>query len=876
MTPLDVVAACLAEQAPGRRTLLVDDPAGLLATPESWTDPDGIERLVIEAAGNVSFRARYELVRDCDVRVLVVRRRPDVFMPDVEAAAGGEGWLRLTPRVLLRGLTGDDGWPDWTEREDELLVSRFDAVARAWRVWRAGESGPLTPAAAESILLRAQLGLDLTRPVDPADAWQALFRNERAIRRLRKRGSPLAERLQAWLRHQPAPVGWLSLDDPTAAVRLTWLVAVLQPHVADLAKQLPRLYPGAHGLAGQDATAVARVAYRLERLDPELAAAQRDAGEDILDGPLRAATVGLLELQDASSAVRVLRRETRSGHLVLMALRCILAAAASDAAPEELGLEPDLDHLLGRMERLSHAAAVRAHAELLRALLRLDRAYARLARWAADSEAASVADGWPARLAGAQAATVDRDLATARQALLDNALSETNWDPVPDSARHKGLLTSLFARVQWIEERWLDTERIAARSLLEQWVAGAPPARRAARAWDDVVEPLRHQRGEPRTCVVLVAGLSWADWEQVLASPLGDVYDGGAEPLWGVVPAAAEWSLRRALGGMRWRPEAAAYDWDELFGRLRPELGLHGGRAVPVALAPLAELGLVRFVRTSAALCAVGLDLLAGGSGGVPVDQFEQRLTKLAAALCGLAHSGRRDELVIVLGVSGAVRCLAAPGQALSGQPLGARCLLRPATGEEAAGVVVASAALFDGLGTASQEVYFGTGRGRLAPAAAEATVADGGLATDELLVPLAALVPLPRGERATVEVSGLMVPQWLTADEPAQLALYATLTGGALAEVATLTASELGVEPVRATLDLGERRLLTLSYTPTLPPGERRAERSLEVELLVGRRRLRRRAPVTVVAPAGAESTGGPAAEPAREPGSTTSTIGR
>lgn len=200
--------------------------------------------------------------------------------------------------------------------------------------------------------------------------------------------------------------------------------------------------------------------------------------------------------------------------------------------------------------------------------------------------------------------------------------------------------------------------------------------------------------------------------------------------------------------------------------------------------------------------------------------------------------------------VSGAVRCLDAPGEALPGETCGPRCL---AAGE----TVPDGTILIDGAahGWPGQRFLVAGGRGRLAPAAAEATYADGGVSLGEMVVPFAKLTPVPRGEATSLTVSDLMVPAWLTAGEPTELAVFATLTGGALADVATLSSRDCERDQVHATLDLGERRRLALRYTPTLADGAAREDRTVTVTCQVGRRKLVRSALVTVKAPESVEA---------------------
>ncbi len=831
MTPTEAVAAALARLAE-HRVVLLDDPLGLVDLPARVPRGTGSAWQVVIARGNLDFRRRYEPLRA--EPVIVVRRRPGIFLPDVEAESGWR--CRLTPRRLLALATGRDDWPTWVDQEGELVRECFEAIVRA----RRQVAGELTAEAVEALLIEAATGLDLDHPPDVADAWAAIFRHERRLRRLHKRGSRLAKRLQAWLRRQLAPLAWLDLDDPTAAVRLTWMVALLQPHLPDLVEQLPRLYPGAQPLDGKDATAVARVAYRLERLDPELAAAQRDTGEAVLEGPLRDPVVKLLRLTTPEGAVATLRREPRSGHLCLMALRSLLQAVATDAAPHGLRLEPELEHLAARAERYSHAAAVREHALLLRSLLRLDRVRARLTdalSAPADDDLARL----PAVFADSGAGYLDDDARLARRALTGNLFAETGWDPVPAAERHKQVGTALYHLVRLSEQRLHDLERRFAAALV---ATGDDAGPRVERAFDDLIEPLREARGHPRTCLVLVSGLSWSGWEQAVAPAVGRSYDVETKVLTAPLPATGAWSLRRAVGGMRWRAEHAELGPDALVAALRPELALHRGRPSK-AFEPLRERGLIAFSYTSRGFCLLGVDLLAGEPYGVPVTDYQARLALFGRCLAAQARSGRRDELVAVMATSGAVACADAPGASLGGPAYGARCVARLADDEVEGGWRLPDGPrLADGMA-----LWAASGRGRLVPAPADRAVADGGMSLSETALPLALLTPVPRGERSTLTVSHLAVNEWLTAGQPAALTVWLSLTAGALAEVATVT-TNLGGEPVTVTLDLNEQRAVTVDFVPALPAGARRLDTTVEATVTVGRRRYVRRALTTIVAP--------------------------
>jgi len=429
MKPATALLSRLAALTRGRARALVDDPLGILSAADLAGSglPD-----VVFARSNLQFRLAWEPLRELDEPRLVIRQRDDVLLPDVVSAAG-TAYLRLEPRTVLAIVTGDDSWPAWVDHEPLVVAEHLDRLAQARAACPAAS---LDDELAEALMLQAVTGIDLRSPGDPADHWLAFFRAERALRRLAKARSRLASRLQGWWR-ATVPLRWLQLDDATAAVRLTWLVALLQPHLGDVLADLPRFYPGAQPLSGEDVTAVARVAYRLERLAPELAAAQRDEGEAVLAGPLREAVVRLTNLEAPDGAARVIRREVRSGHLMLMALRSLLAAVAADEPPHGLAIEAELADLANRAGAYSHGPAVRVHAALLRALLRLDRNRERLESLAASDDDATVVAGLLRHCGDGDPAHTDEDLAVVKAALTDHDLAAPGWAPRPDAGRRR-------------------------------------------------------------------------------------------------------------------------------------------------------------------------------------------------------------------------------------------------------------------------------------------------------------------------------------------------------------------------------------------------------------------------------------------------------
>ena len=840
MTPLDALTRWLHTQAAGRRLVLVNDLAGLVAWPgELPGERDAAAWTVVPALGDLDFRLRYEPLRHGDARVLVVRRRAEVFLADVEARAARRGLsVDLTPRFLLAAATGRSDWPAWIDGEAALVSEHFGPLVRLARRDAGSDD--------EALLLRAATGLDLTAPLDTADAWQALYERAGLLATLLRRRSPLAARLARWVSGQAAPTAWVDLDEPAAAARLVWLTAVLGPHVAQLEQVLPKLYPGARRLTGEDATAVARVAYRLARRNRKLAAAQLAQAEAVLAGPLREATVRTLGLTDPARAAQVLRRETRSGLLTLFALRTLLDAVAADEPLHQLVLEPDLDGLLARVDELSESRVVAANAQLLRALLRLDRARRRLTALLDETPPERCAEQTAALLVDTEVGTLETDLRLAARLLTRDAVSDPRWHPRPDTQRHKCAVRA------WCH--LVDLARQALDAWEERFAAslGVPPPSaergplRVAQVWDEVVEPLRREPDVRRVTVVLAAGLTWEAWERTVAPGLAARCDHHAQAALAQAPAAGEPSLRRALAGARWDEDWRRCEWRRLVALARPGLGLRHAARPPQALTALASEGCLSWVGASAGLRVVAVDLLAQAPCGLAPADHERRLAALGEALTGLVGA-RGDEAVVVVSTGGAVWCGESRTQALAGEVLAPRCVaLAP---EQAAGT-----ATWHAVDESGRALCFARGRDRLTPSGKGPALAAGGLSPAELVVPVAVLTPVPAGDRSAVMVGALAAPDRVRSGEPTQALLACALAGGALAEVAELrlsvapdTTVRCRAVPCHTTLDCDERRLVPLTFALELPPGETHAEVVLEASCRVGARSFRRRARCTV-----------------------------
>jgi hypothetical protein len=568
--------------------------------------------------------------------------------------------------------------------------------------------------------------------------------------------------------------------------------------------------------------------------------------EAALAGPLRGVLVAQLGLDDPARAARLVRRESRSGRLMLMALRALLAAVAADTPPHALGLEGDLEQVIARADGYSAAEAVRAHAVLLLSLLRLDRARRRVTALLDECHGADIVRRSMALYVDADVAAIETDARAALAALTSNAVADPEWDPRPDADRHRWVVRALFHHVRLAEEALTDLEQRFVDGLCHHHERDLGVLR-TEDAWDAVVAPLR-EGGQPlRVTVLLVGGLSWQAWDETLSPRLAEVYDSHARVALAPLPAVSDRAMRRALGGAR-SDAAAPLPWPKLPAAARPELGLKSLRQPPNALAALADEGLLLTSAASGGLHVAVVDLLAGSPAGLALDDYERRVALLGEALAGLARSRRPDDAVVLVGASGAVRCADAPGLALPGEAPAARSL-RGWTGErtptEAVRLELGSAP-----GVAPEPWLLATGRGRLAPAPQGVAVADGGLSLAELATPVVVMTPLPPGERSLVLVSGLGMPDTVTGGEPAEAELYCTLAGGALAELATLTLDVPGAPEVSVTLDYGERRRLGLLFIPDPPTGAKRAELVVEATCRIGRRCFRRRAVCTVEAP--------------------------
>lgn len=815
----DALGRWLADRAPGARVVVLADLGGLLDGLElpGWT--------LWRVKSNLGFRLDWPQ-RDPAARHLIIRRAHEGWLADVEAEAAAQGGLlSLAPRELLAAAGGHPAdWPAWLDREPALVGNYFRELARV-----GAAAGAASPAERERIVANALLGFDLDADQEPAVAWTALAQRTEVLAQLAARRCPLIALLHSWLAQQSVPLVWLDPAEPTSAVRLTWLVALLAPHLPEPGENLLAIYPSAGRLGAADLSALSRVALHLQRADRRLAQSQQAIAEATLLGPVRLGLVRVLGLADPerapAAALAILRREHRCGPLALFALRVLLEAVALDSLPPLPGLETELERLLARLDDFSERRAVRHHAQLLRALLRIERGRAQLAAGLPDARPEPALRWSLEQLAVSSLALLGEELATARRCLTSNSLAEPDWRPEVDIGAHKMLLSRLYQRVEVAQNTYDEFET----TCLDAWLHQPSPLD----VWDQHLAPLINEPHRPPMTLVLVAGLPWRAWSQHLARLCAEQAECHARPLPVAPPAAGASALLRAAAG-----RAGSGAWLTQLRAGRPE---HAWRraAKPRAFAPLDAEGCVCASVGADGLRIVAVDLLANAPAGTPTETWQRRVELLGQGLAALSRT-RRSDLLVLAGVSGATACALAAGRPVPGEPWSARCV---AVDDSAASPPPEVRELrVDGA-----RVWAARGPQRLVASTRAAVMADGGLSLDELVTPLVTLTPITQDDQALVQVSGLAVAPTLPAGQPAQATVLCTLAGGALVELVEARLLQPEGEPFSVWIDLAEPRRLAFSFTPQLPPDQDEADLLLEAELRLIRRTYVRRATVRV-----------------------------
>lgn len=342
------------------RLLLVDDFLHLLHFPpgQPLRIPQGeAEWQVLLAESNLAFRSVYEPLRRRPGRYLILRRRPDVLLPDVEERASREGaHLRVTPASLLERAT-DVAWPEEVNLCDALVRERFGEVVEAFAQWRATSSQGFGLEEAMDVLLAAILGVNWFVSLEAPYLWAAFFRHRSLLEEWGRRVPPLGQRLRQRLQAQGPPLSWLAEGRPEVASRTLWLTAWLAQYREDASASLPLLYPAGLWLKGLSPGEAQEFLNRLLEHSPDIADSQALWMDEIL------AEVGT-KVEEVDGG-KVLATERYSPFWATVALRRWFQKQAQEGFASFRGTLPPWPHK-ERLCRLPRAAqSLRLHRFLL-------------------------------------------------------------------------------------------------------------------------------------------------------------------------------------------------------------------------------------------------------------------------------------------------------------------------------------------------------------------------------------------------------------------------------------------------------------------------------------------------------------------------------
>ena len=598
-TPTDVVWEYLERTAAQERVILVEDYYDLVSLPEAVSlasEPDCL--LPVEpthrtfvARGTLAFRLAYEPHRYRVKGILVIRKRPGCFLPDIEAQVRPAGHLTVTPHWLLRQATQDETWAAEVDNYFELVRDHFADLLTAYaqfrrhtsppesevhrrdtevaehpphpflppaggkkgggrgrgeakgdpdRQGRKGGNLPLTGEVLLDVLLAGTLGLALWSPPPPAEAWIRCFSGPVDYPQLRHRYPRLAAHLEAWLREQVPPLCWLTESDPWQAVRLLWTAALLRAHRQDWTEVLPRIYPSGFRLRQADPEALMEFAQQVETAAPELATAQRQLVEEALAGPLGEGLVQVTGVDQPEGALRCLQRERHSLTLRLWATRVLLRSWAA----QEKGIREQKETLISALREQQHTSlspALRKHLALLEGMIHALETQQYLAHFLSTAPRPTGQIGLREYMLAyleSRAYLAERFLPQIPALLYDDDLSDVTLGRDRNVERHRQLLTLLFQRYQEAQTAWENLERGFAEAVKAEY----PPWLNQEQTiltrnfWYRVVAPQLVHHPYARVQVILCLGLTWDEWENLLAPHLQEVAQVQVQPLLACLP----------------------------------------------------------------------------------------------------------------------------------------------------------------------------------------------------------------------------------------------------------------------------------------------------------------------------------------------------
>lgn len=911
MSPSEVVWEVLERSCPPAAVVLVDDFLDLLERPEAVVCPPAEGRLfvswqtrrVLTAWGNLGFRLAYEPLREEEAPVIIVRKRPEVFLPDVEARLQSpQHRLRITPQWLLQQATGDEEWPAVVDNYFTLLPTQWDSWLQTHARFRRRKPQGFSESDLNDLLISAWLDLDLDGKPDPVTVWQRFFVSREAQAEMQQRFPRLWDHWLAWLSRQPPPVSWLAEGSAESISHLLEWVYFLAPHAKDPVALLSQVYPGIRWRRELPATLVERFITALEKQFPRLAHAQMDEAEEALVPGLFARLMAQLGLDQVAAAWALAQREQRSPRLLIAVLRKVIFHLAQHpeaiSAPEwRAGLAHGQKRSVA-WEHRSNGPALAKHVRLLNTLITLHQAQQQV-----QNVLAQLSHRPPSQLpriliaayVDAQIYTVSPALEDLQALLRDDDINDPRFSPQEGREALRGLTLRLWEQGKEVARLRQEVETVFLRAVVQnypRWMndSGIPWL---TRFWTRTFRPLWEERGKPPAALFLCYGLSWDLWERVLRPVVEEDFLVRSQPWVVPLPVLPPFTLSRWLAGEAWRPADLQADPADLAQRAVP------GQTFSLARWPHpadVEEGIVgrHWVSEGVTITEIHLGTPAGPLrpevAAALTDEREAR--RLAARFRALLGVAPRGALIFLVSGGGFVltkrRIAWAPPSPL--QFLSPRCAVGGEASIPAEAVPFTAAELslpiegWEGKDLpeipegnplfllASEDRYFtaeteekaAAGVGQCASGLESSrgpkpsvwrTVppgfCGGGLSLDEWIVPGAVLLPRPAESGVEIDVSSLVVAEEYMAGQPGELSIVLHLRGGALTEMAQVSCSIPGSDEITAGLELGVRKPIRLKFVPLLEPGpEPWVELPVQVTIKVAGQEQRRMARLRVKRP--------------------------
>lgn len=897
MSPSEVVWQVLERSCPTAPVVLLDDFFNLLELSEAvaWKPSQGRlfvplhTQQVLTAWGNLGFRLAYEPLRERQTPVIIVRKRPEVFLPDVEARLQSpEHHLRITPQWLLQQATGDEEWPAVVDNYFTLLPAQWDSWLQAHARFRRRKPQGFSESDLNDLLISAWLDLDLAGQMDPVTVWQRFFSTGEAQREMQQRFPRLWDRWLSWLSTQPAPVCWLAEGSGENVGHLIGWFYLLAPHVEDPVAFLSRVYPGMRWRQGLSVDRVERFVASLEKQFPRLAQAQVDEAEEALMPGLFEGVLSQLGLEEVTAARELARREQRSPRLLIAALRQMIFHLAQH--PEDLH-SPEWREGVVRWQERSAAwerrrsgPALAKHVRLFNTLITLHQS-----RQQVQNLLARLPHVPPSFLpkvlvsayVEARVYTIPSTLEELQTLLLEDDINDPRFSPQEGPEALRGLAIRLWEWGQEVARLRGELEAFFLRAAAQNypgWLED-PAIPWLSRFWVRTFHPLWQERGKPPVALFLCHGLGWDLWERVLRPGLEETFLVRCQPWVVPLPALPALILPRWLAGEEWQPADLQMDPVALAQRSVP------GQTFAKARWPHPadeEEGIVgqhwvseEITITEIHFCTSTGQLRPEVAAALTQERAARRL---AARLRALLDTVPREALIFLVSGGGFV----VPHRRIAWDPPPGTRFLAPRCAVGGGEDVPAEAVAFTAseLGLPPTVLDKGVSEGKipadplfmLAPRehcfagampaegaadrppssgarrAGVGGACGGGLSLDEWIVPGAVLLPRPPVRGVEIDLSSPVVAEEYLAGQPGELSIVLHLRSGALAEVAFVACDVPGAVPAVVGLEVGVRKPVRLGFVPLLEPGpEAVVELPVQVTVKVAGEEYRRIARIRV-----------------------------